>query len=381
MLPTSRSIAAWALAIGLTACAAASADDSPTSPDPTSPTPPAGNAARVATLDSVRINVPAGAIVDPTQWWETNAALYFLVADPAAAITNAGSTVMRYVPAGSTFQTGTTPVYASSIRPASETSDGATAFSTYWVSTPAEKAGQLSINSAFPSRVMNFAETGDLVDIIPDRSGTARDWAIGMDANARYQVVRKSASVSAPWAVAARPAQLGSALARGVGMQNGKLYLGVGNAMYVITDTGIERTIPLTLFGSGTLMTVNKVVGGNDASSVYIGYGTKVLRLSTTDGSLTEMMTVKLPNPLGTFCVNSGRVYTNDGMKSALNELGTPASYVKTSGTVSSADQARLTRIESLLAAGAPMCLNESTTITASVFVVSGNWIYRIGSI
>lgn len=43
-----------------------------------------------------------------------------------------------------------------------------------------------------------------------------------------------------------------------------------------------------------------------------------------------------MPNPLGTFCVNSGRVYTNAGMKSAVNDIGPPASYVQTTANVSS---------------------------------------------
>ena len=362
------------------ACAAAEDSDGTTPTSPTTPTTPTTATATVASLDSVRLPVPAGAILDPSQQWETNAALYFLVADPAAAITNAGSTIIKYAPAASGAQTTKTPVYASAIRPTSETADGASTFSVTWVSTPAGKSGALSLTGG-ASTTTDFTVTGDLHEIIPDRSSTARDWAVGLDATVRWQVVRKPAAVGARWTTIARPAELGNMAAHAVGMPNGKLYLGVGASLYVITDNGIERTIPLSLFGTGPLAIVNKVVGANSGTSVYIGYGTKILRLSTSDGQLTEMMTTTMPNPLGSFCVNSGRVYTNEGLKSALNDLGTPASYVQATTNVSASDQARLTRVKSLLLSGAPLCLNESTTINASVFVSSGGWLYRIGSV
>lgn len=365
---------------GLLACSGAEPSDS--SPTPTEPTPstPGASVAVVASLDSTRLPVPAGAIIDPGQQWETNAALYFLVADPAAALSNGGSTIIKFAPSGSVLQTSKTPVYASAFRPTSETSDGATGLSTLWVSTPALKSGALSLLGG-GSTTTDFAVTGDLHEIIPDRSSTSREWATGLDANARWQVVRKSAVVGAKWATVARPAELGTMTTRAVGMPNGKLYLGVGGSMYVIADNGIERTIPMVLFESGPLAVVNKVVGANGGTSVYIGYGTKILRLSTSDGQLSEVMTTTMPNPLGSFCVNSGRVYTNAGMKSALNEIGAPASYIQTTTNVSSADQARLSRIKALLLTGAPMCLNEGSTINASVFIASGGWLYRVGSV
>lgn len=357
----------------LLACSRGEDSEGTATTGPTTPTTPTTATAKVATLDSIKLPVPAGAVLDPTQQWETNAALYFLLNDLATALSNAGSTIIKYSPAASSVQTNTTPVYASSFRPMLETNDAAASFAVTWVSTPAGKSGSLSF-AAGASRTTDFAETGFLHEIIPDRSSTARDWGIGIDALTRWQVVRAPAVVGAKWTTVARPTELGSMAARGVGMPNGKLYLGVGTGMYVLTQSGIERSIPLVAFGSGSLAVVNKIVGGNGGSSVYIGYGTKILRLSTSDGQLSEVVSATFPNPLGSFCVNSGRVYTNGGMKSALNEIGAPTSYVQTTTNVSPGDQPRLVRIKTLLGTGAPMCLNEPMTINASMYVTSGGY-------
>ena len=68
---------------------------------------------------------------------------------------------------------------------------------------------------------------------------------------------------------------------------------------------------------------------------------------------------------------------------SAKMAVGVPVMrcFLPNSTFLASADASRLNRIQSVLVSGQALCLMASTTINPAVYIQSGKYLYRIGSI
>lgn len=370
--------AALASALFAVACVAAPDDEGGTT-GPSGPTGPVTATARVATLDSIAFpTLPAGAALNPLEQWETNAGLYFLVSDPAS-IGGANTTVFRYnAGASGSFQTTSITGFASSIRPSNQYTEGADVIALLYAGLDA--FGQKNVNNGVPDSRTVQRPDQDIQLLIPDRSSTARNWAVA-DINDVMVIARQSAVLSQGFQTVAVP-NFATLPFRGATTTTGALYFGSGSRVYVISGTGISRTFDLSSFGSGQ---VNKIVVTPDGGRVLVGYGSRVLAIDpssslATPSPLATVTTIASAGALlGNFCYSSGHVYTSDGMRTTLS--GSPSSFVQSSGDVSSSDSARLARIRSLLVSGQTLCLTASTTINPVVYIQSGRYLYRIGSI
>lgn len=357
--------------------------DEDTGTTPTGPAAPGGGTpgatARVATLDSISFPaLPTGAALNPLEQWETNAGLYFLVSDPAT-ISGAPTTVFRYNPgAAGSFQTTTITGFASSIRPSNQYTEGASVIALLYAGL--EAFGQKNVNNGFPdSRTVQRADQ-DIQILIPDRSSTGRNWAVA-DINNVMVIARQSAVLSQGFTRIATPI-FATLPFRGITTTSGTLYFGSGTRVYAITSSGIARTFDLSAIASGQ---INKLVVTPDDRTVLVGYGSRVLAIDAASSSATPspVATVggiaSVGTVLGNFCYSSGHVYTSDGMRTTVQ--GSSSSFVQSSGTVATADASRLVRIRSILVSGQALCLMASTSINPAVYIQSGKYLYRIGSI